>query len=335
MPQTALVLLVASIIAASPILAVEPRDPVLAIRERGFLTCGVAVGVAGFAEVNAAGRYTGLDIDVCRALAAAVVGDAEKVRFIPVASAQAFLNDDAIDVVVRRLTWELQREAPLGLLFGPVTFFDGQAVLARKKLGARDPKRLAGVRLCVAGGTSFELHANKLAAKKVVLDSADAFDDIAAALSSGRCDAYTADVSELATIRLRLKSPADFEIINEEMTKEPLAPLVREADVRLFDIVRWTLFALIEAEELGVTSTNIATMQRSGDVDVQRLLGAIPGNGAALGLDEQWALRAVLAVGNYGEIFERNLGNKSALKLPRGRNRLWRDGGLMFAPPLR
>ena len=311
------------------------------IQKRGFLTCGIEPQVPGFAEVDAQGQHRGFDIDVCRAIAAAVFGAADKVRFIPVANAADFLKSDEIDVVSRRLTWELRREGSLPLLFGPITFYDGQGFLVSKSLNAQMIRQLSGVDVCVAGGTNFEFNAgsyfqtHQLALKKVVLESAGDFQAIAAALAKGKCRAYTADVSELAAIRSLLPTPADFAILDEHISREPLAPLVRHDDPHWFVIVRWTILALINAEELGVTSANVDDMRKNGTVDVQRLLGVVEGNGKALALRESWAYDAIKAVGNYGEMFEKNIGRGSRIGLDRGLNRLARDGGLMYAPPLR
>ena len=312
-----------------------------AIKRRGFLTCGVEPIVAGFAEVDAAGRYRGFDVDICRALAAAVLGNPDKIKFVTLLSVADLRRSDDVDVVSRRLTWELRRETPLGLLFGPITFYDGQSFLVPAKLGATTPRQLAGRSICVAGGTVFELNLNvyfeseKLRFEKVVLESPHKFDEIAQALAGGRCQAYSADVSELGAIRTRLPRRDDFQILSGHISREPLAPLVRADDTEFFTIVRWTIHALINAEELGVTSKNVDAMRKSANLDVQRLLGVVPGNGAALGLSESWAYDAIRTVGNYGEIFDKNLGRASPVGLERGLNRLSSDGGLMYAPPLR
>ena len=311
------------------------------IRKRGYLTCGIEPVVAGFAELDPRGHYRGFDVDVCRAVAAAILGTAEKTRFIQVSSVAEFLKNDEIDVVSRRLTWELQREGSLPILFGPITFYDGQGFLVARTVNAKSSGQLADIPLCVAGGTNFEFavgshfQAGKLALKKIVLESAADFGSIATALSSGRCQAYTADVSELGAIRARLPRPAEFVILPEQISREPLAPLVRQDDPDFFVVLRWTIFALINAEELGVASGNLEAMRKSDSVDVQRLLGIVPGNGRALGLRESWAYDAIKAVGNYGEMFEKNIGRGSSIKLERGLNRLAKDGGLMYAPPLR
>jgi general L-amino acid transport system substrate-binding protein len=311
------------------------------VQKRGFLNCGIEENVPGFSEVDAAGRHRGFDIDVCRAIAAAVLGTADKVTFIPVSNAAEFLKNEEIDVVSRRLTWELRREAALPLLFGPITFYDGQGFLVSKALKAKTIRQLSGIGVCVAGGTNFEFNAgayfqsHQLTLKKIVLESAADFSAIAKGLASGKCGGYTADVSELAAIRSQLPQPAGFEILDEQISREPLAPLVRQDDRHWFLSVRWTIIALINAEELGVTSANIDEMRKSANVDIQRLLGVVEGNGKALGLRESWAYDAIKAVGNYGEMFEKNIGRGSRIGLDRGLNRLARDGGLMYAPPLR
>ena len=326
-----------------PLLAAQSTPPsrLAQIQRRGHLVCGIEPAVPGFAEVDAKGRFHGFDVDICRALAAAILDAPDRVKYVQVLSVADFLKNADVDVVSRRLTWELRREHPLGLLFGPVTFYDGQGFLVSRKLGAKTPRDLAAAQVCVAGGTVFEFNlgsyfaAHTGAPKKVLLESATDFKAIAAALTQGRCSAYTADVSELGAVRTSLARAGEFEILADLISKEPLAPLVRQADPHFFSIVRWTIFALINAEELGVTSQNADAMRNSANVDVQRLLGVVPGNGSALGLDEAWAYHAIKAVGNYGELFEKNIGRDSPLGLSRGLNRLAGDGGLMYAPPLR
>jgi general L-amino acid transport system substrate-binding protein len=311
------------------------------IERRGSLGCGVEAAVPGFAALDAAGRYRGLDIDICRAIAAAVFGSAEKVRFEPAGAVSEFLRNDGLDVVARRLTWELRREQPHDVLFGPVTFYDGQTFLVSRTLGATTIRQLSGKEICVAGGEVFESQLNAyfashgLVLKKVVLESSHQYEAIAQALGAGRCRAYTADLSDLGAIRSKLPAPTGFRILPELISKEPLAPLVRSDDQQWFGIVRWTIFALIAAEEMGVTSRNVDQMRASQNLDIRRLLGVAPGNGQTLGLNESWAADAIKAVGNYGEIFERNLGSSSPIRLDRGLNRLAKDGGLMYAPPLR
>jgi general L-amino acid transport system substrate-binding protein len=313
---------------------------IAAIERRGYLTCGVEPAVPGFVDVDAAGMYRGLDVDVCRAVAAAILGSSERVRFVRVAHVSELTAHPDIDVVARRLTWELRREQPLGLLFGPITFYDGQGFLVPRAARVTSPADLSGRPVCVVGGPVFELNLEtffserSLALNKVILDSPHDYDGIAAALTAGRCTAYSGDVSDLGAIRTRLPAGA-YDILPDTISKEPLAPLVRADDVRLFNVLRWTVAALIRAEELGITSRNVDRMAEDGNPETRRLLGAIPGNGKALGLRETWAADAIRQVGNYGELFERNLGRDSPIGLDRGLNRLWTGGGLMYAPPLR
>ena len=338
-------LAIASILAGTTVwlaASAQPRPNRLQrIQQRGVLGCGIEASVPGFSERDAQGRYRGLDVDVCRALAAAILGAGDRLRFLPAASVARFRANDDIDLVSRRLTWELRREGDDRLLFGPVTFYDGQGFLVDGALGTTSARQLAGRPVCVAGGDVFERNLNEfvrrasLDVSKIVLESPHDYDDIAARLADGRCRVYSGDVSDLGAIRSRLPRPDAFAILPDRISEEPLAPLVRREDGDLFTILRWTIYALIAAEELGVDSRNLEEMRRSEDLDVRRLLGGLPGNGRALGLDEAWAVNAIRAVGNYGELFDRNLGRDSRIKLDRGRNRLVRDGGLMYAPPLR
>jgi general L-amino acid transport system substrate-binding protein len=315
---------------------VAAQGRVLRVRQRGTLVCGVAPGVSGFARVDGQGRYSGLDVDVCRAVSAAIFGTADNVRYEQASSVEQFQRTPDIDLVSRRLTWSLQREG-MGLLFGPVMFYDGQGFLVPARLPAQKVRQLANARICVVAGglsesnltTYFRSH--NLALRKILIQ----IGQVEAAFSAGRCDAFTADVSELGSLRSGTAKPDTFRILSEQISKEPLAQVVRAADVDLFDVLRWTIFAMIDAEELGVTSGNVAEMAKSGNPDVRRLLGVTPGNGKALGLDEAWAYNVVKTVGNYGEVYERNVGTGSPIKLPRGVNALWSAGGLMFAPPLR
>jgi len=306
------------------------------IRQRGAVVCGVSPGVAGFAQVDGQGRYRGLDVDICRAVSAAIFSTADKVRYEPATSVEQFQRSPDVDLVSRRLTWSLQREG-LGLLFGPVMFYDGQGFLVPSRLAAQHVRQLSNAAVCVvAGGLSESnltvyFRSHELTLQKRLIQHSQA----EAELSAGRCDAFTADVSELGALRSRMRNPGDFRMLSEQISKEPLAQLVREADVDLLKVLRWTIFAMINAEELGVTSANVAQMAKSADPDVRRLLGVAPGNGKALGLDEAWAYNVIKTVGNYGEVYERNVGMASPIKLPRGVNALASSGGLMFAPPLR
>jgi general L-amino acid transport system substrate-binding protein len=307
------------------------------VRKRGHLVCGVSPGVAGFATVDAQGHYSGLDVDICRAMAAAIFAAPDKVRYVEATSVDQFVRTPDVDVVSRRLTWTLQREG-LGLLFGPVTFYDGQGFLVSRALGATAVGQLANTRICVVPGNINQFNLNEyfetrgLTFQKVNLRS---LDQVEGALSTGACDSWTADVSELGSVLSRMRNGDDFVILREQISKEPLAQVVRQGDDQFFSILRWTVYAMIAAEELGVTSANVTDKLQSGDLDTKRLLGVLPGNGHALGLEETWAFNIIRTVGNYGELFERNLGMKSPIRFRRGLNGLWTDGGLMFAPPVR
>ena len=323
-----------SICSTSPLRAQSRLD---LVRERGALVCGVTPGVLGFAAVDDRGRYSGLDVDVCRAFAAAIFGTPDKVRFVAAGTVDAFLRSKEVDLVSRRLTWSLQREG-LGLLFGPVTFYDGQGFMVPRGGKVKTPRDLANARICIVPGTVTEYNLNtyfqsrNLPIRKVLLKS---HDQAETEFSAGRCDALTADLSELGSIRSTMAKRDGFEILPELISKEPLGPIVRQDDDRFFNVLRWTVFALIAAEELGITSANVAEKTGSADLDVKRFLGVVPGNGRALGLDEAWAANVIKAVGNYGEMFERNVGMQSPIRLERRLNGLWTDGGLMYAPLLR
>jgi general L-amino acid transport system substrate-binding protein len=307
------------------------------IRQRGFLVCGVFPGIAGFAQVDRNGRYTGFDIDVCRAVAAAIAGSADRIRYEPVATLDLLKRSSEIDLVSRRLTWSLQREG-MGVLFGPITFYDGQGFLVASRLRVDGAAGLAGVPICVAENSEHDVsRVAYFRRQRISLDRVGVADGAAAgrALVEGRCQAFSADVSELASVRSAMVDPLAFRILADRITSEPLAQLVRREDVDLFNVLRWTVFAMITAEELGVTSANVGEMAQSENPDVGRLLGTIPGNGAALGLDEAWARRVIADVGNYAEVFDRNLGMSTPIGMERGPNALWSSGGLLFAPPLK
>jgi len=311
------------------------------VKQAGTLACGVSTGVVGFSNPDNQGNYTGLDVDVCKALAAALFGDASKVKYVPLSAQQRFtaLQSGEVDLLSRNTTWTLLRDTQLGLNFAPVTYYDGQGFMVAKKLGVKSAKELDGATVCVQPGTTTELNladffrANKISFKPVVIEK---LDEVESAFFSGRCDAYTTDASGLAGTRVsKAPNPDDYVILPEIISKEPLAPAVRQGDDEWNDIVRWVVYALIEAEERGITSKNLDDMVKSDDPNVKRLLGVTPGMGKALGLDEKWAYNEVKAVGNYGEIFDRNVGKDSPLKLARGLNALWTHGGLMYAMPIR
>ena len=307
------------------------------IRERGLLVCGVFPGIAGFAQVDRNGHYAGFDIDLCRAVAAAIVGSADRIRYEPVATLDVLQRSSDIDLVSRRLTWSLRREG-MGVLFGPVTFYDGQAFLVAGRLRVDGVTGLAGVPICVVNNSEHEVSLIAYFQRhRLTLDRVAVADSAAAgrALVEGRCDAFSADASELFSVRSTMADPSAFRILPDRITSEPLAQLVHREDVDLFNVLRWTVFAMITAEELGLTSANLDEMANSENPEVGRLLGTVPGNGAALGLDDAWARRVIAQVGNYGEVFERNLGASTPIGMARGPNALWSKGGLLFAPPLK
>jgi general L-amino acid transport system substrate-binding protein len=311
------------------------------VKQAGQVVCGVHTGLAGFAMPDSQGHYTGLDVDICRALAAALFGDSTKVKYVPLTAQQRFtaLQSGEVDVLSRNTTWTLQRDTDLGLDFTAVVYYDGQGFMVAKKLGVKSVKELNGATICVQPGTTTELNladyfrANKLDFKPVVIEK---LDEVESAFFSGRCDAYTTDRSGLAATRAaRATNPDDYVILPDVISKEPLSPAVRQGDDPWDHLVRWVIFALIQAEESGITSKNVDDMLKSDDPTIKRLLGVSPGAGKSLGIDEKWAYNEIKQVGNYGEIFERNVGQGSPLKLERGLNNLWTKGGLMYAMPIR
>jgi general L-amino acid transport system substrate-binding protein len=329
---------VVSVLAAAPAFAGPTLDK---IKSQGAIVCGVSTGLAGFSLADSQGKYTGLDVDYCRALAAAVLGDANKVKFAPLSAQQRFtaIQSGEVDLLSRNTTLTLQRDTQLGLNFASPMYYDGQGFMVAKKLGVKSAKELNGATVCVQPGTTTELNlsdyfrANKIQFKPVVIEK---LDEVESAFFSGRCDAYTTDASGLAATRVsKAPKPDDYVILPEIISKEPLAPAVRHGDDEWFDIVKWTVYALIEAEEKGITSKNVDQMLNNDDPNVKRLLGATPGMGKSLNLDEKWAYNAIKQVGNYGEIFDRNVGKDSPLKLERGLNDLWTRGGLQYAMPIR
>jgi general L-amino acid transport system substrate-binding protein len=309
------------------------------IRAKGFLTCGIWPQVPGFAAPKAKGEgYEGLDVDTCRAVSAAIFGDPDKVKY-EIAENVRQLRNSAIDIVARRITWSLTRATGNGLMFGPVTFYDGQGVMVPHASGITSVKQLANKAVCVA---SDEAHAATLTSYfhsvglSVNAVASDTPAQAERAMKDGGCAAYSADITMLTSARAAMAGgAAAYDILPETMSKEPLAPLVRQGDDPFFEIVRWTIFAQIAAEERGITSQNVTGDFSRTDTETQRLLGIIPGNGKALGLDEKWAVNVIKGVGNYGEMFDRNVGKNSPLKMERGPNKLWTEGGLMYAPRLR
>ena len=312
-----------------------------AIKARGQLICGVNTGVAGFAQADSQGKWVGLDVDVCRAVAAAVFGDSEKVKYVPTTAQQRFtaLQSGEVDILARNTTVTLTRDTALGLDFTAVNYYDGQGFMVNKKLGVKSAKELNGATVCVAPGTTTELNladyfrANKMTFKPVVIEKVE---EVRAAFFSGRCDVYTTDASGLYSTRAaNAPNPDDYMVLPEIISKEPLAPAVRHGDNQFADIVRWSQYAMLEAEEYGISSKTVDEMLKSENPSIKRILGVTPGMGKALGVDEAWVVNIVKQVGNYGESFERNVGKGTPLKIERGLNNLWSKGGLQYAPPIR
>lgn len=312
------------------------------IKARGQVICGVHTGLAGFSAADSGGKWAGIDVDVCRAVAAATLGDSEKVKYVPLVAQARFtaLQSGEIDVLSRNTTFTLTRDASLGLSQTAVTYYDGQGFMVPVKSKIKSAKQLKGQTVCVQSGTTTEKNltdfskANGLNIKPVVFEKLDA---VEGAYFSGRCVSYTTDASGLASVRNKsAKNPADHLILPELISKEPLGPLVRRGDDEWAAIVKWVIYGLLEAEEYGVTSANVDDLKvNSKDPVVGRILGTTEDTGKLLGLDKEWLARAVKATGNYGEIFERNVGPKSALQLPRGLNNQWNKGGIQYAPPIR
>ncbi|GGH22658.1 amino acid ABC transporter substrate-binding protein [Alsobacter metallidurans] len=310
------------------------------VKQKGFLQCGSNTGLAGFGQPDAQGNWTGLDVDFCRAIAAAVFNDASKVKFVPLSAKDRFtaLQSGEVDVLVRNTTWTISRDTSLGLNFTGVNYYDGQGFMVRKSLKVASALELNGASVCVQQGTTTELNladyfrANKIQLKSVTFASSD---ETLKAYEAGRCDAFTTDASGLYAERLRLAQPDEHLVLPEIISKEPLGPAVRHGDDQWFDIVKWVGYAQLTAEELGVDQKNVDAMLKSDNPDIKRLLGTEGKFGEALGLPNDWAYRVIKLVGNYGESFERTVGQGSPLKIKRGLNALWNKGGLQYAPPIR
>lgn len=310
------------------------------VKKKGFIQCGVSTGLPGMSFSNSKNEWQGLDVDICKAMAAAIFNDVSKVKYTALSAQQRFtaLQSGEVDVLSRNTTLTLSRDTSLGLNFGPVVFYDGQGFLVRKKDGVKSPKDLDGASICTQQGTTTELNladyfnTNGLKLKPVVFESNE---EVVQAFIKGRCDAYTTDTTGLFAEFSRLKDPENYLILPQVISKEPLAPAVRHGDDQWFDILNWSVYALIEAEELGISSANVDKMLKSENPNIRRFLGVAVGNGKALGLDEKWAYNIIKSVGNYGELFNRHLGKDSSLKMERGLNQLWKNGGIMYAPPVR
>ena len=311
-----------------------------AVKSKGFVHCGVSTGVAGFSVNDSKGGWIGLDVDLCRALAIALFGDASKAKIQAISAVQRFtaLQSGEVDVLTRNTTLTLTRDTTLGLIGVGVNYYDSQGVMVSKDLNVKSAKELNGATICVQPGTTTELNladwfrSQKIEFKPVVIDK---YDEIIRAFSAGRCDAFTTDKSQLASTRTTLENPDKFVILPEDFSKEPLGPMVRQGDEQWFNIVRWSLNAMLEAEEYGITKANVDEMLKSPNPNIQRILGVTPGMGKNLGVDDKWAYNIIKNVGNYGESFEATLGKNSAMKLERGLNASYKQGGLMYGWPVR
>ncbi len=326
---------------ASAALSVQAGPVLDAVRARGQVICGVNTAAPGFAGADSRGNWNGLDVDTCRAVAAAVLGDAKKVKFVPLSSPQRFtaLQSGEIDVLSRNTTWTLTRDASMGAVFAAINYYDGQGFMVPKKLGVKTAKKLNGATVCLQSGTSTVqaladyFKANNMKFKPVMFDTTEATQS---AFLSGRCQVYTTDMSDLAGARTRARNPQDFDILPETISKEPLGPSVRRGDDEWFQIVRWSFYAMVEAEENGLTSKNVDEARATSKVpQVMRLVGTGDDAGKLLGLDKDWSYRIIKQVGNYGESWTKNFGPTTPLNLPRGLNNLWTQGGILYAPPIR
>ncbi len=323
-------------------LSAAQADTLQTVRDRGELHCGVTTGFAGFSAPDSKGEWKGLDVDLCRAVAAAVFGDASKFKAVALNAQQRFtaLQSGEIDMLARNTTVTQQRDTALGVIHAGINFYDGQGFLISKDLGVKSAKELNDASVCMQQGTTNEntmadwARANNIKYKPVVFDQ---FNEVVGAFASGRCDVFSTDASGLASIRIsRLENPDNYVVLPEIISKEPLGPYVRQGDDAWLNVVKWSLHAMVAAEELGITMANVDEMrENSTNPDVRRLLGVTEGAGKNLGLDESWAYNIVKQVGNYGESFERNVGQGSPLKIQRGLNALWTEGGLMYALPIR
>jgi general L-amino acid transport system substrate-binding protein len=334
------------LVAASAVISVTMTSTAFAsttlgaVKERGYVQCGVTTGVPGYSNPDDKGNWKGMDVDVCRGVAAATLGDASKVKYIPLNAKERFtaLQSGEIDMLSRVTTWTLTRDSSLGLNFAGVTYYDGQGFMINKNLGVKSALELDGASLCIQSGTTTELNAadyfraNNMQFEPVVFDTAD---QTVKGFEAGRCDVLTSDQSQLYALRIKLANPNGAMVLPEIISKEPLGPVVRQGDDGWFNIVKWSLFAMVNAEEMGLTSSNIDGKMKKPDPAIDRFVGKEGIKGSGLGLSDDWAYQIVKQVGNYGEAFDRNLGMSSPLKIERGLNALWNKGGLQYAPPIR
>jgi general L-amino acid transport system substrate-binding protein len=322
--------------------AVAHAGPTLdAVKKRGYVQCGVSTGLPGFSTADEKGQFTGIDVDMCRGVAAAIFGDANKVKYNPLTAKERFtaLQSGEIDMLPRNTTWTLTRDTSLGLNFTGVNYYDGQGFLVNRNLGVKSALEMDGASFCIQAGTTTELNladyfrTNKMSYTPITFDTSD---QTIKAFEAGRCDALTSDQSQLYALRIKLQNPDSAIVLPEVISKEPLGPVVRQGDDEWFNIVRWSLFAMINAEELGVSSANVDQVKSSStDPNVRRLLGLEGVKGDWMGLPDDWGYNIIKLVGNYGEVFERNVGMGSPLGIARGLNALWMDGGIQYAPPIR
>ncbi|MDA7477734.1 amino acid ABC transporter substrate-binding protein [Candidatus Pelagibacter ubique] len=338
---TSLVAMVAVLFAfTTETMAAKKSKTLKNTQKKGFVRCGVSQGLPGFSNADAAGNWTGVDVDVCRAVAAAVLGDANKVKFTPLSAKERFtaLTSGEIDILSRNTTWTLSRDADIGLTFVGVNFYDGQGFMVRKDSGITSTSQFKnGISACTNIGTTTELNMRDFFNSKGISYEPVAFekaDEVVAAYDSGRCDTYTTDKSGLAAQRTKMTNPDDHVVLPETISKEPLGPVVRQGDAVWEDIVRWSLNVMIEAEEYGINSVNADMMKTSENPQIKRLVGSEGELGAAFGLDNDWSLRIIKQVGNYGESYKRNIADTGILP-DRGPNQIWTKGGLLYVPPAR
>ncbi len=310
------------------------------VKEKGKLVCGATQGLAGFSAPDAKNKWAGLDVDFCRAVASAIFNDPNKVKFVPLSAKERFtaLQSGEIDLLARITTKTMSRDASLGVNFAGTTYYDGQGFMVHKDLGIKDAKELDGASVCTDTGTTTELNmndffkSNKLSFKPVVFEKKD---EIISAYEAGRCDVVTTDISGLQAYRVKLKNPADHIVLPNVISKEPLTPAVRHGDDQWLDLVSWTRNCLVNAEELGVNQSNVDEMKKSTNPNIKRLLGTEGDFGKFIGLSKDWCANAIKQVGNYGEIYDRNLGPNAVITIDRGLNKLWTEGGIMYAAPIR
>ena len=310
------------------------------VKSKGILSCGVSTGIAGFSATDSSGEWKGLDVDMCKAVASAVLGDTSKIKYVPLTAKERFtaLQSGEIDMLSRATTWTATRDTSLGLNFAGVNYYDGQGFLVSKKIGVNSALELDGATVCIQAGTTSELNltdyfkANKMTYKPITYDTSG---QTIEGFKSGRCDVVTSDASQLYGLVLKVKDPNSVQVLPEIISKEPLGPVVRQGDDKWFNIVKWSHIAMLNAEEFGITKANVDSMKGSKNPGIQRILGESGEAGKNLGLDAKWAYNIIKNVGNYGESFDRNVGKDSPLKISRGLNELWTNGGLQYGAPIR